>query len=47
MDQLNPFFEEIDTLLLKKNNAGALTSLKQIHDIIFADQPAVTESKAE
>lgn len=47
MDQLNPVFEELDTLLLKKNDTGALASLKQIHDIIFADQPAVTEPKAE
>ena len=47
MDQLHPAFGNLNTSLVKKNDVAALASLEQIYDIIFGDQAANAETKAE
>jgi len=47
MDQLHPVFGNLNASLVKKNDAAALASLEQIYNIIFGNQPANAEAKAE
>ena len=47
MDELYPVFEDFKVNLLKKQNTDALANLEQIKNIIFGEQPAAVETKAE
>ncbi len=48
MDTLEPLFEEMNTSLLKTDEAGALKTLDAIEAVIFQkDTPAVDEPEAE
>ena len=47
MDRLYPVFEEFKVNLLKKQGAEALANLEQVKSIIFEEQPAAVEKKAE
>lgn len=48
MEALEPLFEEINTSLLKPDEAGALKTLEAIETMIFQkDTPAVDEPEAE